>query len=146
MLLGTYFDRRVDGPNDSSLFNFAIIQANKLKSMKDKSFKKLTTSHRQIFPDWRLFHLGRWMTPDRGYLGYTGHWDTRGTPDSPARGLHSSLPVSENHNWTQSPRRRKYLINNRNNTGCPKIKLVLGYLTIVITSDSQEHFRGPNRF
>ena len=31
-------------------------------------------------------------------------------------------------------------------TGCPKIKLALGYLTIVSTSDSQEHFRGPNRF
>ena len=93
-----------------------LIQANKFKTMKDMSFKKLTTSHRRIFPDWRLFHLGRWMTPDRDYLGCTGHWDTRGTPDSPARGLHSSLPVSENHNWTQSPRRRKYLINNRNNS------------------------------
>ena len=33
-----------------------------------------------------------------------------------------------------------------NSTGCPKIKLALGYLTIVSTSDSQEHLRGPNRF
>ena len=31
-------------------------------------------------------------------------------------------------------------------TGCLKIKPALGYLTIVSTSDSQEHFRGPNRF
>ena len=31
-------------------------------------------------------------------------------------------------------------------TGCPIIKLALWYLTIVSTSDSQEHLRGPNRF
>ena len=37
-------------------------------------------------------------------------------------------------------------LTTENYTGCPKIKLALGYLTIVSTSDSQEHFRGPNRF
>ena len=29
--------------------------------------------------------------------------------------------------------------------GHPKIELALGYLTIVITLDSQRHLRGPNR-
>ena len=31
-------------------------------------------------------------------------------------------------------------------TECPKIKLALGYLTIVSTSDSQNYLKGPNRF
>ena len=31
-------------------------------------------------------------------------------------------------------------------TGCPKIKLALGYLTIVSTPNSRMHSRGPNRF
>ena len=31
-------------------------------------------------------------------------------------------------------------------TGCPKIKLALGYLTIVSTPESQKHLRGPKRF
>ena len=29
--------------------------------------------------------------------------------------------------------------------GHPKIELAIGYLTIVITLDSQRHLRGPNR-
>ena len=37
-------------------------------------------------------------------------------------------------------------IRQKLRTGHPKIKLALGYLTIVTTPDSQKHFRGPNRF
>ena len=53
------------------------------------------------------------------------------------------LHLSEKASFKEEKKKEKL---NFSSIGCPKIKLSLGYLTIMSTPDSKKYFKGPDSF